>query len=318
MYSPTTRLLTVLEMLQSRREISGSEMARRLEVDERTVRRYIERLQEMGIPVEAERGPYGGYQLGRGFRLPPLMFTDAEAVALTLGLLAIREYQFPVDVASIEGALAKTERAMPEKLLKQAQGLQEAITFNVTPPPTLLQNGLVTRLSQAVQERQQVFLRYQAWNGDVSERAFDPYGIVFNEGYWYTAGFCHLREDVRTFRLDRVLTLEPLDETFERPADFDALAHVMDALAKGTGLKPIEVLLKTTMEKAKAAISEMLGTLEETPDGILLRRPPYQLEGVAHILISLDFPVKVIQPPELRELIRQLGERARAIIEETP
>jgi predicted DNA-binding transcriptional regulator YafY len=316
MYFPTTRLLTVLEMLQSRREISGREIARRLEVDERTVRRYIERLQDMGIPVEAERGPYGGYQLGRGFRMPPLMFTDAEAVALTLGLMVMRAFEFPVDVASIEGALAKTERTMPENLLKQARGLQEAIAFNVRPPPTLLQNGLVTRLSLAVQERQGVFLRYQAWNGDVSERAFDPYGIVFNEGYWYVAGFCHLRGDVRTFRLDRVLTLEPLDATFERPANFNALAHVMDALAKGTGLKPIEVLLMTTMEKAEAAISEMLGTLEETADGILLRRPPYQLEGVAHILISLDFPVKVIQPPELRDLIRQLGERARRIAEE--
>jgi predicted DNA-binding transcriptional regulator YafY len=310
------RLLTVLEMLQSRREISGREIARRLEVDERTVRRYIERLQDMGIPVEAERGPYGGYQLGRGFRMPPLMFTDAEAVALTLGLIVMRAFAFPVDVASIEGALAKTERVMPENLLKQARGLQEAITFNVRPPPTLLQNGLVTRLSLAVQERQGVFLRYQAWNGDVSERAFDPYGIVFNEGYWYVAGFCHLRNAVRTFRLDRIATLAPLDVTFERPANFDALAHVMDALAKGAGLKPIEVLLKTTMEKAEAAISDMLGTLEETPDGILLRRPPYQLEGVAHILISLDFPVKVIQPPELRDMIRELGQRARAIVEE--
>jgi predicted DNA-binding transcriptional regulator YafY len=228
----------------------------------------------------------------------------------------MRAFAFPVDVASIEGALAKTERVMPENLLKQARGLQEAITFNVRPPPTLLQNGLVTRLSLAVQERQGVFLRYQAWNGDVSERAFDPYGIVFNEGYWYVAGFCHLRNAVRTFRLDRIATLAPLDVTFERPANFDALAHVMDALAKGAGLKPIEVLLKTTMEKAEAAISDMLGTLEETPDGILLRRPPYQLEGVAHILISLDFPVKVIQPPELRDMIRELGQRARAIVEE--
>jgi predicted DNA-binding transcriptional regulator YafY len=316
MYFPTTRLLTVLEMLQSRREISGREIARRLEVNERTVRRYIERLQSMGIPVEAERGPDGGYQLGRGFRMPPLMFTDAEAVALTLGLMVMRAFEFPVDVASIEGALAKTERVMPETLLKQARSLQEAIAFNVTPPPTLLQNGLVTRLSLAVQERQQVFLRYQAWSGDVSERAFDPYGIVFNDGYWYAAGFCHLRNGVRTFRLDRVLTLEPLDATFERPADFDALSHVIDSLTKSTGANPVEVLLQTTMEIAQAAISPALGTLEVTPDGILLRRPPYQLEWVAHVLLSVDFPVKVIQPPELREMIRQLGERARRIAEE--
>src|SRR5690349_546301 len=116
MYSPTARLLTVLELLQSYKHISGTDLARRLEVDVRTVRRYIVTLQDMGIPVEAERGPYGAYQLQRGYKLPPLMFNDAEAVAITLGLLAIREMRFPVDVAAVEGALAKTERVMPEKL----------------------------------------------------------------------------------------------------------------------------------------------------------------------------------------------------------
>src|SRR5215468_784919 len=129
MYSPTTRLLTILELLQSYKQLSGSELARRLEVDARTVRRYITMLQDMGIPVEAERGPYGAYELQRGHKLPPLMFTDAEAVALTLGLLAIREYHFPVDIVAVEGALAKTERVLPEKLMDQARGLREAITF---------------------------------------------------------------------------------------------------------------------------------------------------------------------------------------------
>jgi predicted DNA-binding transcriptional regulator YafY len=180
-YSPTTRLLTVLELLQSRKQISGTEIARRLEINGRTVRRYIVMLQDMGIPVEAERGPYGAYQLQRGYKLPPLMFTDAEAIALTLGLIAMREFRFPVDVAAVEGALAKTERVMPEKLLKQARSLQEAITFNVRPPPSLLQNDLVATLCSAVQDRKQVFLRYQSWNGEESERAFDAYGIVFNE-----------------------------------------------------------------------------------------------------------------------------------------
>src|SRR5215207_1609606 len=136
MYSPTTRLLTILEILQSYKQMSGSELARRLEVDIRTIRRYIVMLQDMGIPVEAERGPYGAYQLQRGYKLPPLMFNDAEAIALTLGLLAIREFRFPVDVAAVEGALAKTERVMPDRLLQQARGLQEAITFNVAPPRT--------------------------------------------------------------------------------------------------------------------------------------------------------------------------------------
>src|SRR5215470_3438099 len=110
MYSPTERLLTVLELLQSHKQMSGSELAARLEVDLRTVRRYITMLQDMGIPVETERGPYGGYRLLRGYKLPPLMFSDAEALALTLGLLMVREYRLPVGAVAVEGALAKTER----------------------------------------------------------------------------------------------------------------------------------------------------------------------------------------------------------------
>lgn len=315
MYSPTTRLLTVLEMLQSRKQLSGSDIAERLEVDVRTVRRYIVMLQDMGIPVEADRGPYGSYQLQRGYKLPPLMFTDAEAVALTLGLMAIREMRFPVDVAAVEGALAKTERVMPEKLLQQVRSLQEAIAFKVTPPPALRQNDFVTLLSSAVQQNKRVSLKYTNWGGDESEREYDPYGIVFNEGYWYTAGYCHLRQDLRTFRMDRITALEIKEQTFERPADFDALMHVLNSLATWPGTEHVEILLETTMEQAQEVADAIMGTLEQTEQGIMLRRAAYQLEWIAHLLIAVDFPVKIIQPVELREMIRRFAQRALQIVE---
>jgi predicted DNA-binding transcriptional regulator YafY len=313
MYSPTTRLLTVLELLQSYKQMSGSEMARRLEVDVRTVRRYITMLQDMGIPVEAERGPYGAYELQRGHKLPPLMFTDAEAVALTLGLIAIREFRFPVDVAAVEGALAKTERVLPEKSFHQARSIQEAIAFNVTPPPALLQNDFVSTLSLAVQQRQRVFMRYQSWEGDESERGFDPYGILFNEGYWYTAGYCHLRQDLRTFRLDRIIALEPLHQSFERPENFDVLEHVLNSLASWPGSDQIEVLMETTTEHAQQVTRHLMGTLKQVEGGVMFRRAAYQLEWVALFLMSLDFPVHIIHPPELREIMRRLATRALQI-----
>jgi predicted DNA-binding transcriptional regulator YafY len=313
-YSPTTRLLTVLELLQSYKQISGSEIARRLEVDARTVRRYIVRLQDMGIPVEAERGPYGTYQLERGFKLPPLMFTDAEAVALTLGLITIREFQFPVEVAAVEGALAKIERVLPETLLVQVRGLQEGITFNVSPPPTLLQNEFVAVLSAAVQQCRQVHLRYQSWGGEETERGFDPYGIVYNEGYWYTAGYCHLRQDLRTFRLDRIVALEAREETFERPEDFDVLAHVLKSIVSWPGTNQVEVFLETTLERAQEVIPPVMGTLEPTENGVIFRRSASQLEWIAHILVSLDFPVRVLAPPELRDLLRQMARRALQMV----
>lgn len=313
MYSPTTRLLTLLELLQSYKRMSGSEIARRLEVDGRTVRRYIVMLQDMGIPVEGERGPYGTYQLRRGYKLPPLMFTDTEAVALTLGLLAMRAFRFPVDVAAVEGALAKTERLLPEKLLNQARGLQEAITFYAPPAPVLLQNDFLATLSLAVQQRQQVRLCYQSWRGEETEREFDPYGIVVNEGYWYTSGYCHLRQDLRTFRLDRIVALEPGEGSFERPEDFDVLGHVLSSIVMMPGSDQVEVLMKTSLERAQQVIPPIIGTLEESEEGVIFRRAASHLEWIALVLIRLDFPVIVIAPVELRELIRQIGMKATQI-----
>lgn len=310
MYSPTTRLLTVLELLQSHKQISGPEIARRLEIDVRTARRYITMLQDMGIPVEAERGPLGAYHLKRGHRLPPLMFTDAEAVALTLGLLTMREFRFPVGVAAVEGALAKTERVLPEKLLEQTRGLQEAITFNVTPPPMNPQNDFVVTLSWAVRQRRRVFMRYQARNGEESEREFDPYGIVFNEGYWQTTGYCHLRQGLRMFRLDRIVALEAREESFERPENFDALGHVLSSLATVRGMKPVEVLLEISIEQAEQIFTPLNGRLEEVENGVIFRHPALQLEWAAAILMNLACPATVLQPEELRDILRRMAARA--------
>jgi predicted DNA-binding transcriptional regulator YafY len=314
MYSPTTRLLSVLELLQSRKQMSGSEIARRLEVDPRTVRRYIVMLQDMGIPVEAERGPYGSYQLQRGHRIPPLLFTEMEAIALTLGLLAIREFRFPVEVAAVESALAKAERVMPEKLLHQARALQENITFHLDFLPSRVENNFVALLSSAVQQRQQVHLHYRSWDGEESERDFDPYGIVFNEGFWYTAGYCHVRRDLRTFRLDRITSLESNEHTFERPEEFDVLTHVLSSLFSREGTEQVEVLMKTTLEHARQVTSPDMGTLEETQQGVIFRRAALHLEWVAFFLMCLDFPVVVLQPDALRERLRHMAAKASKMI----
>jgi predicted DNA-binding transcriptional regulator YafY len=315
MYSPTTRMLTVLALLQSRQQISGAEIARRLEVDTRTVRRYITMLQDMGVPVEAERGPHGAYQLGRGAKMPPLMFTDAEAVALTLGLLVIREFRFPVEVAAVEGALAKTERVLPDLVAAQVRGLQEAITFNVSLLLPVLHVGVIETLGAAVQQTQRVFLRYRSWSGEVADRDFDPYGIVFNDGYWYTAGYCHLRQELRTFRLDRVIIAELRDQPFERPAQFDLLSFVLSSIAFG-GTQEIEVVLKTSMERARAVILPVMGTLEASEAGIIFRRAATQLNWIAHLLISFDFPVVIRQPAELRTILREMAAKALQIADD--
>lgn len=317
MYSPTTRLLAVLALLQTHQQMSGAEIAQRLEVDVRTVRRYITSLQDMGIPVEGERGPHGAYYLGRGSKMPPLMFTNEEAVALVLGLTTIREFQFPVNIVAVEGAVAKTERILPETLLEQVRALQSSIIFNVSnyggPPPPLIDNTTLITLSTATQERHSVELVYRSWGDKVTERRFDPYGVVYNEGYWYIVGHCHLRQDLRTFRLDRIESISKHDETFDDPGSVDLLGYVLSAIANVPGPYQVEVLLRTTMETAQAHIPRYLGTLETCAEGIILRREATNLEWLAMILLTFDFPVEIKQPDELRSTLRRIADTANRI-----
>lgn len=314
MYSPTTRLLAVLALLQTHQQMSGAEIAQRLDVDVRTVRRYIMSLQDMGVPVEGERGPQGAYYLGRGSKMPPLMFTNEEAVALVLGLHVIREFQFPVNIVAIEGAVAKTERVLPELLLQQVRSLQSSITFNVgNYPPPLRDNNTLLILSTAAQERHRVEFVYRAWQDEVTKRRFDPYGVVYNEGYWYTVGYCHLRQDLRTFRLDRIQSISKLDESFNDPGSVDLLGYVLRAIANVPGQYQVEVLLKTTMGIAQAHIPSYIGTLETCTEGIIMRRAANNLDWLAMLLLSFDFPVEVKQPDELRSILRRIANTANRI-----
>ena len=130
MYHPTTRVLTVLELLQAHRQMSGPRLAERLEVDVRSVRRYITMLQDLGIPIEAERGRYGNYRLMRGFKLPPLMLTEDEALALTLGLLVAKRLGLTIAAPAVEGALAKIDRVLPEALRERVQAVQETLVLD--------------------------------------------------------------------------------------------------------------------------------------------------------------------------------------------
>jgi predicted DNA-binding transcriptional regulator YafY len=315
MAAGTMRLLAVLELLQSRREMTGAEIAERLHVDTRSVRRYIKSLQDMGIPIEGERGRYGAYRLDRGFKLPPMMFTEDEAVALTLGLMVIRAFQFPVDLTGVAGALAKIERVMPATLLNHTLALQETMHFSTIMSPILIDNAVVRTLTTAMKHGRRLKVDYQSWKDERTERLFDPYGIVFHEGWWYVAGYCHLRRDIRTFRIDRIRQIEQMGELFTRPVDFDAVGHVMKSLSYPTGIETVEVLFITSLDEAKRAIPAELGTLELTDAGVLFRRPAYNLKWVAPILLSVDFPIRIIRPVELKTMMKALGEKAKQMID---
>lgn len=304
MYSPTTRLLTVLEVLQSKSGVNGPELAQKLEVDVRSVRRYITMLRDMGIPVESEPGRYGTYYLRPGFRLPPLMFTGGEILAIVLGLVAVRHLGLSRTLA-VESAAAKIQRVLPEELREQARALQEALTLNL-PISRALADETIATASLAAYQHNQVEMVYHAT--DKTERTVDIYGLVYQNGLWYIVGYCHLRNDIRIFRLDRVLQIKLLATAFEPPADFDPLTYLLTKIALIPSVWTVEVLLKTSLQDAQTRISTATGILTEVEGGVLLRMRADDLEWIARFLVSLNCPLAVLHPPELREELQKLAQ----------
>lgn len=315
MYHPTTRVLTVLELLQSHPNLSGPDIAARLEVDVRTVRRYIVMLQDLGIPIEAERGRHGAYRLRPGFKLPPMMFTDDEALALTLGLMVTRRLGLAVTAPATEGALAKIERVLPENLRERVQAVQESLLIHLNSPKVSPASDMIVLLSTAIQQKRRLWLEYATWNSEISARNFDPYGLVYHGGFWYTVGYCHLRKDLRTFRLDRITQANFTDDVFVPPTDFDSFAQVMKGIASTPGAWRIEVILETTMEQAIRQIPAHLGLLELCEDGVHFTCFTQQLGWVAHFLVGLDFNFRICHPPELHDVLRTLATKILQIAE---
>ncbi len=307
MSHPTTRVLTVLELLQSRPRLSGTELADRLDVDPRTVRRYVSALQELGVPVESEPGRYGGYRIRPGYKLPPLMFNEEEALALILGLLASRRAGL-LDVATaVEGALAKIDGVLPDRLRGRVEAVRGALAFTPLGGYAAASDpAVLVEISEAAQDTRRVWLRYRAAD-EVTERVIDPYGVVVHRGRWYVVGWCHLRTDVRMFRLDRIQALERRDTTFSRPLDFDCVEYVLESLATLQWGWPVEVELELSLEEARLRIAPDMGTLEQTWEGVLLRTQVEGLEFMARVLVQLECPFRIRHPPELRDAVRQLA-----------
>lgn len=311
MYRPTTRVLTVLELLQSHQRMTGAELARRLEVSVRTARRYVEILQDLGIPVEAERGRYGAYGLRPGFKLPPLMLSEDEALAVTLGLLAVRGLGLGVAAPAVEIALAKLDRVLPLTLRDRVEAVQEVLVLHLGVPQVRPMSATVLAFSTAASEAQQVKIRYRSWSGEETERAIDPYGVVYHSGIWYVTGYCHLRDGPRIFRLDRVLSAEVCDEagSFVLQESFDSLDFVLRSLANTPYSLPVLVTLAMTLEEARRHIPESLATLEETSEGVLMRCFTDNPNWMAAVLAGLECDFVVHEPPEVREALKHLAGR---------
>lgn len=306
MAKPTTRVLAVLDLLQSHGRMSGPELARRVGVDVRTLRRYIVALEDLGIPLTTERGRAGAYMLVAGFKLPPMMFTNDEAVALSVGLVAARGLGLAEASPAVESVQAKLARVMPDKLKRHANAIADTVKVDLLPASgTPGSNEALIALAGAAQAQRRVRMHYESAAGVRTEREFDPYGLAWRAGAWYALGMCHLRHGLRSFRLDRVGAVSLLEPSFRRPPGFDALDQLLQSIGAIAYAHPIEVLLHTDLQTARRVFSLAFGVLEPIEGGVLLRTSADDLDWFARQLAGLSFDFEIRTPAKLRvELAR--------------
>jgi predicted DNA-binding transcriptional regulator YafY len=304
-------LFELLELLQTRPLTTGTEIAARLGVDRRTVRRYIAVLKELGIPIEGERGVGGGYRVRPGFRLPPLMLSDDEAVVVVLGLAVANRLGLEGDADSVEGALAKIHRVLPDALRRRVEALEA--TLGVTARTTVgtpVAGTTLLLLADANRRRRRVRTGYRSHDGAKTERELSVYGLVLHSGCWYLAAHDHLRDALRTFRVDRMrraaLTEIPAAGP---PPGFDAVEHVTRSLAQVPWPWEVEVVVERPLDDIARRLPATLAELSTTEEGTLVRARVGSLEWMASVLAGLDAPFTILGPDELRSSVRALGER---------
>ncbi len=311
MLTPTARLLELLELLQAQPLLTGREISDRLEIDPRTVRRYVEALQRLGIPVEGQRGVGGGYRIRPGYRLPPLMLTDDEAVAVALGVQAAGRLGLAGLAEAVDGALVKIHRVLPDGLRRRVEALEATLDFTSRARRSAPVRGdTVLLLADVIRRRRRVRGTYRAFSGDETRRELSPHGLVVHSGRWYLAAYDHLRDDLRTFRVDRMRRLRAISETaVDAPEGFDAVAYVSTSLARVPWRWEVEVLLELPVDEAVRRVPATLAELVDEDGKTVLRMRVGSLDWMATILAGLGCGFSIRRPDELRTSVRELAER---------
>jgi predicted DNA-binding transcriptional regulator YafY len=311
MYDPVMRVFTLLEILQGRDRVSGAELAERLEVDLRTVQRYIVRLKDLGIPVASSPGVGGAYRLRSGFHLPPLVLTNEEAFALSLGLRALRQVGLSAFAPATEGALAKLGRVLPESLRESIRTVEDVISMEPNPWSAPASVEALIGAATAIRTSHRIRFDYESNNAATSTREIEPYAVLHMDSRWYLIGHCLSRNAMRTFRLDRATHLEICTTEFTAPAAFDAHRYIADHMPFVQSDHQIDVWIDMPIEEATNTFTFWRVAMEPENGGIRLRCGRDQLELFAAMLLSTGRRIIVHTPTELRNTFRQLSTQAQ-------
>jgi predicted DNA-binding transcriptional regulator YafY len=307
MTNTATRLITLIMLLQRQTNQKAADLAARLGISVRSLHRYIVMLDEMGIPVYSERGPYGGFSLVRGYKMPPLVFTPEEAVAVTLGTSLVGEMWGQLYQEAAQGALAKLDNVLPDEQRQEVGWARRSLVAS-----GLLRAGLegqastLGKLRRGVRELRRVHIVYQSSSSpEAQARKLDPYGLVHRWGWWYVVGYCHLRQAVRLFRIDRIRELALTDEAFTQPAGFDVREYLETEFQDQP---QVRARMRFIPQGAFIARDGHLSwdSWEEQPDGstIVTFRSP-DLNWAASTVLAYGPLVEVLEPPELRQTVQE-------------
>ena len=322
---PTARVLALLELLQAGGTHPAEGLAQRLGVDERTVRRYVAHLQELDVPVRAVRGRHGGYRLAAGYRLPPLMLTDEEAVAVLFSLDAVRrDADLALAPGAVTGAAAKVRRVLPGPLLERVESLERSVQV---PPPAGAPagrpaehdppgTGLLLLLAAAVRDRHPVALQYTDRHGRRTARTVEPLGLIAHARRWYLAATDRTpgtEGEQRTLRVDRIGLPRVLTGSFPVPERLEPAAMVLDSLARTPWQHEVVVRVQGELEDLAERLPAGLATLEQVEDDtVRLTLRAERLDWVPALLAGLDRAIEIERPAALRDLVRELADRLLA------
>ncbi|MET8353021.1 MULTISPECIES: YafY family protein [unclassified Micromonospora] len=311
MVETSVRLLRLLALLQGHRDWSGAELADRLAVTARTVRADVERLRVLGYRIESRPGVAGGYRLGAGSALPPLLLDDDEAVAVAVGLRAAASGSVRCIEETSLRALAKLEQSLPSRLRHRVDALRTATVSAAAGGPTVDAETL-TAVSTAVHRRERLRFDYAGHDGTTTVRDVEPYRLVYTGRRWYLLGWDTDRADWRTFRADRIRPRVPTGPRFapREPPGGDAVAHVLRGVGSTAWPHPARVRLHAPADRMAQRIPSTAGLLEAIDEQTcLLHTGGESLANLAAFLGTLEVDFDVLDPPELRAVLRGVAAR---------
>ncbi|GLF96154.1 helix-turn-helix transcriptional regulator [Streptomyces yaizuensis] len=307
MLETSARLLRLLSLLQAHRDWPGADLAERLGVTARTVRRDVERLRELGYPVHASPGTGGGYRLGAGARLPPLLLDDEEAVAVAVGLQTAAGQGVEGIGETCVRALAKLEQVLPDRLRRRVAAINAVTVPMLRAPTARVDLAVLTELAHACRDAERLRFRYRDHAGAESRRIVEPHRLVCTERRWYLVAWDTERAAWRTFRADRITPTPPHGPRFtpRTPPAGDLAEYVSRGVSTAAYAERAVIRLLVPAEEAARVVGPSDGTLEPEGEGsCLLRTGAGGLDVlVIHVLLmGVDF--EVVEPPELTERLR--------------